>query len=278
MMPASPLLHLAAADGTRLAYADAGEGAPILCLAGLTRTMADFEAVLPHLGGVRTIRMDARGRGGSGWSGPATYTVAQEAADALALIRHLGLDKVAILGTSRGGLIAMALAATAKDRLLGVCLNDIGPVIDPAGLDAIAGYIGRDPPYRTHADLAAAMPALWPGFADVPPDRWRAEAARLYRATPGGLRITYDPALRAAFAAARAAPAADLWPLFDAMAGLPLALIRGANSNLLSPATAAEMQRRRPDMIFAEVPGRGHVPFLDEPESLAALRAWVARL
>ena len=75
-----------------------------------------------------------------------------------------------------------------------------------------------------------------------------------------------------------AQPAPDLWPLFDALAGLPLACIRGANSDLLAPETYVEMKKRRPDMIAVEVPGRGHIPFLDEPESLDALRRWLDML
>jgi pimeloyl-ACP methyl ester carboxylesterase len=92
------------------------------------------------------------------------------------------------------------------------------------------------------------------------------------------LALRYDPALREAFLAAFAGPEPDLWPLFDACAGLPLALIRGANSDLLSAANAAEMRRRRPDMIFAEVPDRAHIPFLDEPAALAAIHDWLRKL
>jgi pimeloyl-ACP methyl ester carboxylesterase len=112
----------------------------------------------------------------------------------------------------------------------------------------------------------------------MPPERWLAEAKRHYRETGDGLRITYDPALRDAFLAAFDGPPQDLWPLFDACAGFPLALIRGVNSDLLSSDTAAEMRRRRPDMIFAEVPDRAHIPFLDEPESLAAVRSFLQRV
>ncbi len=128
-----------AADGTRLHFTDEGAGLPLLCLAGLTRNGRDFDHVAPHLAGVRLIRLDYRGRGQSDWADPATYTVAQEAADALALLDHLGIARAAILGTSRGGLIAMVLAATAKDRLTGVALNDIGPEIAPRGLEVIKG-------------------------------------------------------------------------------------------------------------------------------------------
>lgn len=267
-----------AQDGASLAYRDEGEGLPVLALAGLTRTGRDFDYLAPHLRGVRLIRPDYRGRGDSDWTGAATYSVPQEARDALALLDHLGLDKVALLGTSRGGLIGMALAATAHDRLLGLSLNDVGPVVERAGLERIFDYVGRNPAARSLDDLAARLPAAMPGFANVPASRWRQEVERHYLETPEGLRINYDPALREAFLAAFDGPVVDLWPLFDAAQGLPLALVRGANSDLLSRDTAAEMQRRRPDMILAEVPDRAHIPFLDEPEALAAIEAWLARM
>lgn len=272
------LQHFTAADGARLAFRDEGSGLPVLCLAGLTRNTRDFDFLAPHLADLRLIRPDYRGRGGSERTGAASYTVPQEAADALALLDHLGIDRAAIIGTSRGGLIGFFLAATAKDRLTGLCLNDIGPVIERAGLDKIADYVGRNPAARTMDDLVARLPATMPGFANIPEARWRAFAEGLYDETPGGLVNRYDPALRAAFQAGLDASPGDFWPWFDACAGLPMALIRGANSDLLSPATAAEMRRRRPDMIFAQVPDRGHVPFLDEPQALAAIHAWLAGL
>jgi pimeloyl-ACP methyl ester carboxylesterase len=263
-------------DGTRLAFADQGAGLPLLCLPGLTRTMADFDYLIPHLPPLRLIRMEYRGRGASQWTGAASYTVPQEGKDALELLDHLGLPKAAILGTSRGGLIGMLLAAVAHDRLLGLCLNDVGPEIHRPGLERIFDYVGRNPAAKTHADLASRLPRTMPGFANVPASRWLEEAVKHYTQTPDGLQITYDPALRDAFLAAFEGPPVDLWPLWDATAGLPVALIRGANSDLLSQACTDEMRRRRPDMIFASVPDRAHIPFLDEPESLTALRAFVA--
>lgn len=264
-----------APDGARLAFSDQGEGMPLLCLSGLTRTMGDFDYLAPHLPPLRLIRMDCRGRGQSEWTGAATYTIPQEAADAIALLDHLNIPEAAILGTSRGGLIGMFLAATAKPRLIGLCLNDIGPVIDRTGLTRIGDYLGRNPAPKTHAALAEAYPRSMPGFANIPHARWLAEARLHYTETPLGLRVTYDPALREAFIAGMNAPATDAWPLFDACTGLPLALIRGENSDLLSPETVAEMQRRRPDMIAATVPDRAHIPFLDEPESLAAILSFL---
>lgn len=266
-----------APDGAELFYLDEGEGQPVLCLAGLTRTGADFDFMAAHLlPGVRLVRPDYRGRGRSAWTGEASYSVPQEARDAVALLDHLGIGRAAVIGTSRGGLIGMFLAATARDRLAGLLLNDVGPELEPAGLERIFGYLGRDPGFASHAEMAAAMPGLMPGFEDVPEGRWLDDVRRHYDETPQGLRINYDPALRAAFLKVFEGPAPDLWPLFDAAQGLPLALIRAANSELLSERAAAEMRRRRPDMIFAEVPGRAHVPWLDEPEALAAIRAFLA--
>lgn len=269
------LQQFTASDGARIAYRDEGEGPVLLCLAGLTRNGRDFDYVAPHLPPVRMLRLDYRGRGASQWTGAATYTIPREARDAVELLDHLGIGRAALLGTSRGGLIGMALAATARDRLAGLCLNDVGPVLEKGDLGRIQDYVGRNPAAPDMATLVARLPAAMPGFADVPEARWRDHAMRSYVETPDGLRINYDPALREAFLAAVAAPEVDLWPLFDACAGLPLALVRGANSGLLSRATAEEMARRRPDMILADVPDRGHTPFLDEPEALAAIRRWL---
>lgn len=268
--------HFTTPDGTRIAYRDEGEGLPLLCLPGLTRTMGDFDYMIPHLPPCRLIRMDYRGRGESDWTGAASYTVPQEGKDALDLLDHLGVAQAALLGTSRGGLIAMVLAATAKDRILGICFNDIGPEIHKPGLERIMDYVGRNPRAKTHAELAAALPRNMPGFENVPESRWLAEARLHYTASAEGLRITYDPALRDSFLAAFKGPEVDLWPLFDACAGLPLALIRGANSDLLSQTCADEMRRRRPDMGFANVPDRAHIPFLDEPEAVAILQDFLA--
>jgi pimeloyl-ACP methyl ester carboxylesterase len=268
-----------AEDGVTLAFRDEGQGLPLLALAGLTRDGRDFDYLARHLpGGIRLIRLDSRGRGASDWADPATYSVAVEARDALALLDHLALPRAAILGTSRGGLLGLVMAATAKHRLSGLALNDVGPVIERDGLLRIGTYVGIDPAVATLAEVADRMPAAMPGFAHVPPLRWQEETVRHYVQRPDGVGLTYDPALRQSFQAAMAAPFPDLWPLFDACDGLPFALVRGAASDVLSHATVAEMRRRRPDMIFAEVPDRGHAPFLDEPPALQALHHWLARL
>ena len=265
--------HFIASDGARIAFADQGEGLPLLCLSGLTRNASDFDYMLPHLPrDVRVIRMDYRGRGDSDWTGAASYTVPREGKDAIELLDHLGIARAAVLGTSRGGMIGMFLGATAKNRLAGLCLNDVGPQLEWDGLARIKDYVGHNPAAKTIEAYAAALPAGNPGMDNVPASRWLEEAQR--HALPndrGGLKINYDPALREAFMDAFKGGSPDLWPLFDACAGLPLALLRGANSDLLGTEATAEMRRRRPDMIYAEVPDRAHIPFLDETESVQVL-------
>lgn len=268
-------------DELQLAYRDEGSGTPILCLAGLTRNMADFNDVAAtYQTRARIIRLDTRGRGLSDHAPADTYTVPHEAQDVLALLDHLGLEQAAILGTSRGGLIAMGLAMSDKARLSGVFLNDIGPVIEEPAMERIMGHLGHRP---GHADYDIAAEALQKDnaaeFSTVPVEKWRIHAERLWKETPDGLALRYDPRLRDPLEAARAAgPLPDLWPFFDALEGVPLAMLRGENSGLLSEATFAEMQRRRPDALAATVADRGHVPFLDEPEAAALLTAFLDKL
>jgi 2-haloalkanoic acid dehalogenase type II len=262
-------------DGIGLAYWDegAGPGPALLCLPGLTRNAEDFAPVVAAFAGrARVLRLDLRGRGASQWD-PAylNYSILREAADVVELLDRLGIARVAVLGTSRGGLIAMTLAATARERLAGVVLNDVGPVVAPAGVARILGYLGLPPPWPD-LDAAAAAAAQADRFPGVDASAWRAQLAVVMRETPEGLALRYDPALRrAVIEQAGASVEVDLWPLFDLLAGVPLLAIRGATSDILAPETAAEMRRRRPDMGYVEIRDRGHVPFLDEPEALDAI-------
>ena len=123
-----------------------GHGQPVLCLAGLTRNSADFGFLTPHLSGCRVICMDYRGRGQSDHAPDfMSYNILREGQDAVELLDHLGIDRVTLIGTSRGGLIAMALGHTAHDRLAGVVLNDIGPEVTTIGIERIMDYVGREP-------------------------------------------------------------------------------------------------------------------------------------
>ena len=259
-------------DGLNLHYTDEGSGPVVLCLAGLTRNSGDFSFVLPFLKDYRVICMDYRGRGQSDHpSDICTYTIAQEGADAIALLDHLGVKRATILGTSRGGLIAMLLAATHPERLNGLILNDIGPEIAPGGLDRIKEYIGLRPAFRSYDEAADGLLAQNASrFPGVPRDRWRLHAELIWAETPGEpLALRYDARLRdAVIAQGDAGPAPDLWPLWEAAAKLPLTVLHGENSDLLNTDILARMQARAPDMQAVTVPDRGHVPFLDEVEAL----------
>ena len=230
------MANFTTSDGVEIFYRDEGEGVPLVCLAGLTRDGRDFDFVAPHLEGVRLIRPDYRGRGQSGWADWSTYTIPVEGRDTVELLDHLGLKQAAVLGTSRGGLIAMGLAATVKDRLMGVALNDIGPEIADAGLEVIKGYLGRRPPQKTLAEVAARRAELMTGFVGVPESRWLEEAERIFVQEEDGLGLTYDPGLREAVLGGGAQPVADLWPFFDAFKGLPPA------GRELRPAVARDLR------------------------------------
>ncbi|MEX0278309.1 MAG: alpha/beta fold hydrolase [Ruegeria sp.] len=262
-------------DGLRIYYEETGSGAALLCLAGLTRNSKDFSYFAPHATDLRLITMDYRGRGQSDYDPDyMNYNVLSEAHDVVELLDHLGLKKVTILGTSRGGLIAMALAASNPERLAGVVLNDVGPVIEAAGIAKIMDYVGKRPAAKTYDEAAAALEQIMePQFPGVSMDVWRRQAEIQFEQTDDGLKLRYDEALRKALleqAASGATP--DLWLFFEALRDIPTGVIRGANSDVLGAATVEEMHARHPGLISAEVPDRGHVPFLNEPQSLDIIR------
>jgi pimeloyl-ACP methyl ester carboxylesterase len=172
----------------------------------------------------------------------------------------------------------MVLAATVNDRLAAVLLNDIGPELAPEGLANILTYLGVPPKARTYAEVIGPLRtrmAAFPGLSDA---KLTSLARRWFDQGDGELLLNYDARIRDNIEATSGQAAPDMWPLFDALAGIPTAVVRGANSDLLAADTVARMRARRPDLITAEVPDRGHVPFLDEPEALAAFDALLARV
>ncbi|MDC0738764.1 alpha/beta hydrolase [Cognatishimia sp. SS12] len=266
-------------DNLTLHYTDTGKGLPILCLAGLTRNSGDFDYIDGLLGDVRLIKMDYRGRGRSDWATDhSSYSIPRESLDALELMDHLGIARFAIIGSSRGGLCAMALGATQMDRLLGVALNDIGPELAAAALEDIKNFVGQPPIWQNLDSAASARAEIMQGFANVPDGRWREECAKIFVQTDAGLINAYDPKLRDAVLEASLQPIPDLWPFFNAFAACPTALIRGANSPLLTQETFDKMQAALPEAIAVNVPDRGHIPFLDEPAALDALRQWIDQI
>lgn len=278
---------VSAADGTRLYardYAPRQEKGltPVVCLPGLTRNAKDFEALAPALAAERRVlALDFRGRGKSGWADPSTYRPDQEVSDTLLLLDHLGVGRFAIIGTSRGGIVAMVMAARALPRMAGVLFNDIGPKIDIEGLLRIRSYLGADPQFDDWAAAVAAIKATNPGFPGLSEEQWLTFARRVFRDDNGRPRADYDPGLAQNFPSVediRAGKMPELWALLDMMADVPSTVLRGEHSDLLSAETVARMQQHHRALAAVTVPERGHVPFLDEPESTAAIAEWLARV
>jgi len=277
-------VYYASADGLPLyarIYEPAGIEAPaVLCLPGLTRNSRDFEVLAPHLARrYRVLCPDLRGRGYSERdSSGQSYRPAAYLADILDLLKTLSVRRLAIIGTSLGGLLAMMLAASRQDMVAGIVLNDVGPEIDPVGLARIRGYAGQLPPVRTWAEAITQLQSVhgdaWPG---LDPAAWLRLARRSYRENARGNPVLdCDPAVGNALRSAPAQP--DLWPLWATLGPVPALAIRGELSDILSPATFERMQREKADLVRQTVARRGHVPLLDEPDCLPAIDTFLARL
>ncbi len=253
----------------------------VLCLHGLTRNSRDFEDLAPHLRAhYRVIVPDLRGRGRSARDPhPENYRLAIYVRDVLKLIGTADISSLAIIGTSLGGLVAMMLAAARPPFVAGIVLNDVGPEMDPAGIERIKQYAGRMPAAVSWEDAAQQTRAIYASaWPDVAPERWPALARRGYRENAAGVpEADADPMVGEVLRSAPAA-AADLWPLWAAIGDLPALAIRGAASDILSAATFARMKDEKPDLWQLTVPNRGHVPLLDEPECLQAIDQFLRRL
>lgn len=277
--------HYASADGLRLYYRDYAAGEPgrlpVLCLPGLTRNSRDFahvaERLQPHR---RVLCADLRGRGRSqhdpNWHNyhPGTYL-----ADVVRLLADAGVERCVMFGTSLGGILTMMLAATQPQLVGAAILNDIGPEVDPAGLARIASYVGRHAPARTWDEAVAIVRATYEiALPDLTEEQWADYARRTYTEVDGVPRLDVDPNIGEAVRNAPAAAAPDLWPIFAALGPVPTLVLRGRTSDILSSATFDLMQARKPDLVRVEIPNRGHVPLLDEPEAVAAVDAFLAGL
>ncbi|MDZ7686351.1 MAG: alpha/beta hydrolase [Gammaproteobacteria bacterium] len=255
----------------------------MLCMHGLTRNAADFEDVCENLPtGVRAIAVDQRGRARSEYDpNPGNYLPASYVQDMFTLIDHLGLERVVLFGTSLGGLMAMMMNAMKPGFFKGVILNDIGPVINPEGLDRIKGYVGKGEPMASWEEAAELLKANNKSSRDaLANDGWMRFAKRTCEETEDGrVRLAYDPKISEPIGddEENAVPP-DLWPVFDQLQDVPLLVIRGELSDILHPDTVAGMQRRKPDMEVLEVPGVGHAPILDEPGVMEKVSAFVKAL
>ncbi|KMS54253.1 alpha/beta hydrolase [Novosphingobium barchaimii LL02] len=270
-------LDLAARD-----YPGAGPQAPVLLMMhGLTRNSADFEPLAAKLAGrYRMIVPDQRGRGLSQWDpDPAQYRPDVYAQDMLALLDDVGIARAGLVGTSMGGLMAMVMNALRPGLAKAVVLNDIGPVLDSAGLARIQGYVGPSGGMADWTEAAARTRAInGSAFPDYGSADWTAFARRIAHENPDGtISFAYDPAIAKSVVGddPQTVPP-DLWPLWDLLDAVPVLVVRGALSDLLGAATMQEMARRHTGSYAGvEVPRVGHAPILDEPAALAAIEAFL---
>lgn len=265
-------------DGLRLHYRDypgRDDRPPILCIPGLTRNARDFAHVADRLGGEwRVLCVDLRGRGESAYAkDPMTYAPLTYVQDIDALLDTLGIDRFVAFGTSLGGIVTMLLASTGPGRIAGALLNDIGPDVEQAGLDRIKGYAGKSQAWPTWVHAArAASETYGQAHPAYRLDDWVALAKRLNRLTSAG-RIVPDYDMAIAEPLRAPATAFDMWPAYDALGGVPVTILRGAASDILSDATARRMAERLAGARLVKVPDTGHPPELDEPAAIKAIDA-----
>lgn len=254
----------------------------LLCMHGLTRNSADFAELAEHLSQrYRVIAVDVRGRGRSDYDpDPGNYHPLTYVQDMFSLLDQLELQQVILCGTSMGGLMSLMMSAMQGQRVRAVIINDIGPEVDPRGLERIRSYVGKTSPVSNWQEAVAQSRAIngiaFPDFSD---SQWQAFTRGLYRDVDGVPVLAYDPAISQPMDDSdSAAVPPDLWPVFDAMSARPLLVIRGVDSDILAPGCVQEMQRRKPDLQVAEIPHRGHAPTLNESTARSAIDAFLESL
>jgi pimeloyl-ACP methyl ester carboxylesterase len=257
---------------------------PVVCLPGLTRTTADFDDLAFALAASaetprRVLAIDYRGRGLSDYDrDPRNYSLGIELADLRAVLTALDVAPAVFVGTSRGGLLTMLLASAQPTAIVGAVLNDIGPVIEPTGLARIKRYVGKLPQPKSFEEGAEIFRRLFgQQFTRLTDEEWLGYSRRSFKIERHGLVPNYDVQLaRTMDGIDFERPMAPLWPAFDGLGRLPLMVLRGENSDLLSEATVAGMRTRRTAMETITVPGQGHAPILGGADLISRLAAFVA--
>lgn len=281
--------YIGARDGLKLHARDygplAGPALPLVCLPGLARTSADFhelalafaqDAEKPR----RVLALDYRGRGRSDYDGNwRNYDIRVELDDVMQMLTAAGIAEAVFIGTSRGGLLTMALGAARPAMIKGAVLNDVGPVIDARGLLRIKGYVGKLPTPRSFAEGAEILKRLSDQQFSAFGDReWEMMARRTWTEREGRIVPDYDPNLMKVLEELDLeAPLPVLWNYFAGLDGVPVLAIRGANSDLLAEATLQEMAQRHPDCQIHTVPGQGHAPVLGSKEMVQRIGRLVSR-
>lgn len=284
-MPAYKELSFPSSDGRLQLYARdyAADGPAIIMMHGLTRNGADFEGLAAHLAGkYRLVIPDQRGRGRSDNDPiPANYIPTTYCADMIAMITQFGLDRPILIGTSMGGLMAMIMGSMKPDQYRGIIINDIGPEVDQSGLDRIASFVGISASISNWGDAVAyCQRTNGPAFPDYGEEKWLAFAQRLFRENADGIPVlAYDPAISSGLA--RSNPTAvppDLWPIWQGLAAIPVLVVRGELSDILSAQTLVRMGQTHPNMRAHNVAGTGHAPMLDEPDALFAVETFLSEI
>ncbi|HBK09276.1 MAG TPA: alpha/beta hydrolase [Acetobacteraceae bacterium] len=249
---------------------------PVICLPGLVRTGADFEAVAPAIGASRrVIAIDYPGRGDSGRSRDINrYAPEACARDIMDACAALHIHHAAAIGTSFGGLLIMGLAVARPGLIRAAILNDVGPDVGAEGSDFVRNFVGHDPALESLAACVTYLQAKLPPLSLDTDAAWRRMAELTYQPGPDG---RFHPVWDTAIAKLMNRTPPDLWPLFGALAHVPLLLVRGAVSNILLPETVARMQREHADMTVVTIPGIGHAPLLTEAPALEAIQMFLAQ-
>jgi pimeloyl-ACP methyl ester carboxylesterase len=272
-------------DGLRLHYRDypgRDDRPPVLCLPGLTRNARDFSHVAERLAGEwRVLCPDLRGRGESAYAkDSASYNPLQYADDIAMLFEETGIERVVAIGTSLGGLLVMITAMTAPQRLAGALLNDVGPEIDPKGLERIRDYVGLARSFETWMHAARAIEETQgSAFPDYTITDWLAMAKRCMAVGGNGrIHFDYDMKIAEPFAQPGGEAGVDMWPALAGLKDKPVTLLRGELSDILAPATLTRMAQAMPLAEAVTVPRVGHAPMLDEPAAMAAIDRLLARV
>ncbi|WP_298465265.1 alpha/beta hydrolase [uncultured Erythrobacter sp.] len=274
-------------DGLNLHYRDypgpeGYDGPPVLCMHGLTRNARDFADLAEHLAQTRRVIVpEMRGRGMSDYAPDSdTYNPLVYVADVEKLLAEEGIESFISIGTSMGGLMTMMLAQAKPGRILACLLNDIGPEIETAGVERISGYVGQGRSYPTWLHAARSLCEVHgAAFPDYDLDRWLEMAKRtLVVSQNGRISYDYDMAIAEPFSKPGNAAPPNLWLAFEALRDVPMVLVRGELSDLLTPETVKQMGARNPAMRTVTVPRVGHAPTLDEPEAREAIDSLLADL
>lgn len=282
-------LYFVTQDGLRLHALAAGprdaSRLPVICLPGLTRTCEDFRELVEALAYDATapryvLALSSRGRGLSDRDpNPENYSVPVELNDLLGVLDQENIKRAVFVGTSRGGILTMALTAARPQVIAGAVLNDIGPVLEMPGLLRIQSYVGKLPKAKDWDDAVRLQKSImlheFPGFSEAD---WLRYAKLSWRETGDGIVGISDAAIAVNFREIDASkPVPPVWPLFDALKGVPLLVLRGEHSDLLSRESVREMQSRHPEMSAIEIPGVGHPPVFWDESTIGPVRALVER-